>query len=269
MKELNLSRKEVFITSKLWNTYHHPDHVEAACRKTLKDLNVDYLDLYLIHFPIPLKFVPFEKRYPPEWVHDPSSKTQNVMIAEESGVTIAETWAAMESLLKKGLVKNIGVANFPAVLILELLKTAKVLPAMNQVELHPYLSQTRLIDFCKSKGINVTGFSPLGSAGYVEIGMDCNESRGPGLLHEPLIKELAVKYGRSPAQILLRWGVQRGTAVIPKTSSVARMIENRDLYNWDIEEGDMARIFELNKDWRFNDPGEFCKGMGGDYPLYL
>lgn len=161
-----VKRSDLFVTSKLWNTYHRPEHVEAACRKTLADLGLDYLDLYLIHFPIPLKFVPFETRYPPEWTHDPSG--ENVMVPDP--VSISETWSAMESLVEKGLVKDIGVANFNAALILELLKKSKIKPAVNQIELHPHLSQDRLVEFCKAKGIAVTGFSPLGSGSYIELG---------------------------------------------------------------------------------------------------
>lgn len=132
MGKHGIKREDLFVTSKLWNTYHSPEHVEAACRKSLDDLGLDYLDLYLIHFPISLKFVPFEDRYPPEWVHDPSSKTENVMVPAD--VPIADTWRAMESLVAKGLVKNIGVANFNASLLLQLMKTAKIKPAMLQIE---------------------------------------------------------------------------------------------------------------------------------------
>ncbi|GMI45239.1 hypothetical protein TrCOL_g4006 [Triparma columacea] len=262
----NLARSDVFVTSKLWNTYHSPSHVEAACRKTLTDLGLDYLDLYLIHFPIPLKFVPFDKRYPPEWVHDPDSETENVMVPDPTSPTIHETWAAMESLVEKGLVKNIGVANFNAALLLQLMQKATIKPCVNQIELHPRLQQSRLLKFCQDHGVQVTGFSPLGSASYVQIGMD--RGQGTGLLSEPAVVEIAEKYGKSTAQVMLRWGVQRGTAVIPKCSSEERLKENLNVLDFVLDDEDEGKIRELDRNLRYNDPGVFCKDMGGDYPIW-
>ncbi|GMH94562.1 hypothetical protein TL16_g12941 [Triparma laevis f. inornata] len=146
------------------------------------------------------------------------------------------------------------------------MKKSKIKPAVNQIELHPHLSQNRLVEFCKGKGITVTGFSPLGSGSYVELGMD--NGQGIGLLQDPLILSLASKHSKSPAQILLRWGVQRGTAIIPKTSSERRLRENLDLFDFELEEEDVEGIEGLNRNMRYNDPGVFCKGMGGDYPIW-
>ena len=134
----NVTREELWVTSKLWNTYHEPQHVRSACKKTLTDLGLEYLDLYLIHFPISLKYVPFEKRYPPEWFYDPDADNPKMELIE---VSVQSTWQAMESLVEEGLVKNIGLSNFNCQGIRDVLSYARIKPAVLQVELHPYLQQ--------------------------------------------------------------------------------------------------------------------------------
>jgi diketogulonate reductase-like aldo/keto reductase len=188
-----VTRKDLWVTSKLWNTFHRKEHVKMACKKTLEDLGLEYLDLYLIHFPISLKFVPFETRYPPEWVHDPSSSDPRM---EEDLVPMQETWTAMEELVSEGLVKNIGICNMNVALIRQILSYAKVKPAVLQVELHPYNTQTNLLRFCKEKGIQVTGFSNLGAPSYVEIGMAKVEE---SVMGEACVAEIAAKHGKTPA----------------------------------------------------------------------
>lgn len=257
------SRSDLFITSKLWNTYHSKLHVELACRKSIQDLGLDYLDAYLIHFPISQRFVPFEVRYPPEWVYDPSSANP---IIELEKIPIAETWRAMEGLVGKKLVVNIGVCNFTVQSLSDLLSYAEIAPTINQVEIHPYLSQSDLVSYCQAQGIQVTAFSPLGSSSYIELGMD----RGlqSGALENPVVIGIAHTTGKSPAQVLLRWALQRGIAVIPKSSRAERVRENLALFDFELSEEQMTSISALNKNMRFNDPGEFCKGMGGSIPIY-
>lgn len=133
-----VKRDDLWITSKLWNTYHRKEHVRDACLRTLTDLGVDYLDLYLIHFPIALKFVPFEKRYPPDWIYDPDALKPCM---EEDNVPFQETWRALEDLVEEGLVRNIGVSNVGTSLLRDVLNYAKVKPSVLQVEIHPYHSQ--------------------------------------------------------------------------------------------------------------------------------
>ena len=161
-----LERKDIFITSKLWNTYHHPEHVRMACMKSLKDLGLEYFDLYLIHFPFSLKFVPFEERYPPEWLYDPKGKIPRM---EEDPVPIIDTWRAMEALVDEGLVKNIGVCNFGSSLLRDLYNSARIKPSVLQIEIHPYFTQKNLIRYCRKNRIQVTSFSTLGGASYIEL----------------------------------------------------------------------------------------------------
>ncbi len=244
------TREELWITSKLWNTYHDPAHVRAACERSLGDLGLEYLDLYLVHFPIALAFVPFEERYPPGWTFDPDAERPAMRLAP---VPIAETWGAMQELVTAGLVREIGVANFGVALLRELLYSADRPPAMLQVELHPYLAQDRLVRFCRESDIAVTGFSPLGAGSYVELGMAASSE---SVLAEPVVKAIAERHGVTPAQAVLRWGVQRGTAVIPKTSRVERLKENIAL-GFTLTGRDMADLATLDRGRRFNDPGEF------------
>jgi diketogulonate reductase-like aldo/keto reductase len=131
-----VERKDLWITSKLWNTFHRKEHVKEACLKTLKDLGVEYLDLYLIHFPIALKYVPIETRYPPEWIYDPSAKEPRM--EEDEGVSMRETWQAMEELVSEGLVRNIGLCNVGTSMLRDIISYAKVKPSVLQVEMHPY-----------------------------------------------------------------------------------------------------------------------------------
>jgi D-xylose reductase len=229
----------------------------------MKDLGVEYLDLYLIHFPIALKYVDHETRYPAEWVHDPNAP---VKCMEEDNVSIQETWTAMEELVKEGLVKNIGICNMNISLIRDMLNYSTIKPAVLQVELHPYLSQEKLLRFCKEHNIQVTGYSNFGASSYVEIGMatdaDC-------CLIEESVIAIAAKHGKTAGQIALKWACQRGYAIIPKTTKVERMAENRNLFDFELTEEEMKTIGALNKNRRFNDPGNFTEvAFGTFFPIY-
>lgn len=254
------TREKLFVTSKLWNTYHRPEHVLPAAKRSLQDLDLEYLDLYMIHFPISLQFVPFEKRYPPEWLHDPDTDPTLRL----DPVPLRETWNAMEKLVDEGLVRHLGVCNFPVSLLMDLLSYARIKPSVLQVELHPYLQQPRLLEICRREGIAVTAFSPFGAASYVSLNMD----KGDNLLGDPVMSRIAGKHRHTPAQVALRWAVQRGTAVIPKTSRAERLSENMDVFSWELTDEDMKEIEGLDRGKRYNDPGEFCVGMGMSVPIY-
>jgi D-xylose reductase len=255
-------REELWITSKLWNTYHAPEHVRPALERSLQMLQLDYLDLFLIHFPISLAFVPFE-RYPPNWLYEPESSTPHLKPAR---VPIADTWRAMEDLVRAGLVRNIGVSNFGVSLLRDLLSYADIPPAVLQVEMHPYLTQEKLLRFCKESNIAVTAFSPLGAASYYSIGM---AGEGDSALEEAMVRDIAQQHRRSPAQVLLRWGVQRGTVVIPKSTRMERLRENLAVFDFELTDDEMAAISGLNRNRRFNDPGVFCeKAFNTFFPIY-
>ena len=257
------SREQLWITSKLWNTYHHPSHVRPALERTLRDLQVDYLDLYLIHFPITLKYVPIETRYPPGWIFDPSAPKPKM---EVDSVPIAETWGAMEEIHQAGLVRHIGVSNFGCSLIRDLLSTASIRPAVLQVESHPYLTQEKLLRYCQQEQIAYTAFSPLGAGSYIPLGM---ATETDSVLNENLVREIAASHQKTPAQIVLRWGVQRGTAVIPKTSQVSRLVENLSIFDFELSADEMGSLAKLDRNQRFNDPGAFCEpAFGCYYPIY-
>lgn len=222
IEEKVVTREELWITSKLWNTYHRAEHVEPACRKSLDDMQIDYFDLYLIHFPIALKYVPIEERYPPEWIYD--LKADPPTIVEEANAPMHLTWKAMESLVDKALCRNIGVCNFNVQLLSDMLSYAVIPPYLNQIELHPYLTQQVLLDWCEAHSVRVTAFSPLGSPSYVSLGMD--KGLGGGVLEDPVVCEIAAAHGKTSAQVVLRWNIQRGVSVVPKSSKPHRLLEN-------------------------------------------
>ncbi|MHA7820015.1 MAG: aldo/keto reductase [Erythrobacter sp.] len=263
MAEGLVTREELWVTSKLWNTFHAPEHVEEACRKSLADLQLDYLDLYLIHFPIALEYVPIDERYPPEWLHDPDAAKP---VMKRAAVPLHQTWMAMETLVDKGLVNRIGVCNYNSALIHDLMTYARVKPAMLQIEAHPYLAQEKLIRCASSYGIDVTAFSPLGAQSYFELGM---ADAGESLLGAAPVMVAAEAHGKSPAQVLLRWGVQRGTAVVPKTSKPERMRENLAIFDFELSAVEMAAISTLDQNRRFNDPGVFTQtAFNTFHPIY-
>ena len=256
-------REDLWVTSKLWNTYHEPKHVRAACERSLRDLRLDYLDLYLVHFPIALAFVPFDVRYPPEWFNDPKADQPAMKPIK---VPYADTWGAMEDLVRAGLVKRIGVCNLNISALRDVLSYASIRPAVHQIELHPYLAQPRMLRYCAQEQIAVTAFSPLGSPSYESIGMARPDEN---VLKDPALVAIAARHQRTPAQIVLRWGVQRGCAVIPKTQNPARLAENLALFGFALTPDEMASIDRLDRHRRFNDPGHFGeKAFNTFFPIF-
>ncbi len=227
-----VQREDVFITSKLWNTGHARDAVRPACETTLKNLGLKYLDLYLLHWGLATS--------DSHWAVD-----KNGVLALKP-ISIRETWEAMEELVEAGLVKAIGVANFSTAQLIDLLSYAKIRPAMNQIELHPYLQQSRLVEFCQNRGIVVTAYSPLGSPGTQKKGL-------PGVLEDETVKKIARTYHKTPAQILLRWGMQRNTVVIPKSIHLERIQENIDVFDFELSASEMDSIATLERRQRLND----------------
>lgn len=257
------TREDLRITSKLWNTYHSKEHVLPALEKSLADLGLTYLDSYLIHFPIAQPFVPFEERYPPEWVFNPDSTSPEMQTAP---VPLHETWSAMEDLIEKGLVNKIGVCNYNSGLLHDLMSYAKIKPAQLQIESHPYLTQERLIRLATDYGIDVTTFSPLGALSYLELDM---AEQTDSVLTQPVVTAAAQRLNKTPAQIVLRWGVQRGCTIIPKSSNLTRLKENISIFDFELSDEEMTGISNLNINKRFNDPGNFCEAAFNKfYPIY-
>jgi D-xylose reductase len=250
IKDGIVKREELFIVSKLWQSFHDVDRVEPITRKQLGDWGLEYFDLFLIHFPVALEYVDPEVRYPPGWFYDGEKEVR------WSKTTNEQTWGAMEGLVEKGLAKSIGISNFQAQNIYDTLKYAKIRPATLQIEHHPYLQQPDLIRLAKKEGITVTAYSSFGPTGFIETDMDRAKDAAP-LMEHNTIKELADKYGKTPSQILLRWATQRGLAVIPKTSRPAIMAQNLDCTAFDIAEEDVKAIARMDLNLRFNQPNNY------------
>ena len=246
IKEGIVKREDLFLVSKLWNSFHDGDKVEPICKKQLTDWGIDYFDLYIMHFPISLKYVDPKDRYPPGFTYD----GKNVVPGKAS---IQETWTAMESLVDKGLAKSIGISNFNGQLIMDLLRYAKIPPATLQVEHHPYLTQEGLVKLAKDNDIAVTAYSSFGPQSFLELDMQQAKDT-PLLFDNPTVKSIADKHDKTPAQVLLRWATQRDVAVIPKSNNQNRLAQNLDVTSFDLGKDELDNISGLNKNLRFNDP---------------
>lgn len=204
VRESGIPRSEIFVTTKLWNDDMRAGVQREAFEKSLERLQMDYVDLYLLHWPVADCYLP--------------------------------SWHILEELNKKGQAKSIGVSNFQMHHLMDLMAHSERVPVVNQIECHPYLSQKPLRSFCRKTGIQVTAWAPLGRAKVFE---------------DAAIKELAAKYGRTPAQVILRWELQNGIIVIPKSVHRERIIENSKIFDFELMPEDMARMDGLNKDQRF------------------
>ncbi|XP_024402486.1 NADP-dependent D-sorbitol-6-phosphate dehydrogenase isoform X1 [Physcomitrium patens] len=239
-----VKREEMFITTKLWNSDH--GHVREACEDSLKNLQLDYLDLYLVHFPVATR-------------HTGVGTTSSALGDDgvlDIDVTISNetTWHAMEDLVSAGLVKSIGISNFDIFLTRDCLAYSKIKPAVNQIETHPYFQRDSLVKFCFKHGISITAHTPLGGgASNVEW------FGSTSALEDPVLKDIGKKYNKTAAQIALRWGIQRNTVVIPKSNKVERLKENFDVYDFQLSEDDMKTISSLDKKMRTNQPACFWK----------
>ena len=201
-----IAREDLFVTTKLWNTNHRPERVEPAFEASLGRLGTSYADLFLVH--TPFAFQPGD---------EPDPRGADGKVLYDSGVTLLDTWRAMEDLVDAGRCRAIGLSDIGLDKLLPVYESARIKPAVVQVEAHPYLPETELLEFCKGKGIVLLAFAPLG------------HGMRPGLLEDPVISAVAARAGKTPAQVLLAWAIQRGTAVLTTTRTVARARENFDV----------------------------------------
>lgn len=242
-----VKREDLYIVSKLASPFHR--NVEAAIRKTLLDLRLDYLDMYLIHWPVAFHPVPIPegtRGWENEDIGD-SAEGKNI----DPSVSVHETWHGMQEVVRKGLVREIGVSNFPVILLHELLsKQPKIPPVVNQCEMHPYLSQDQLRAYCKARGVKFQAYSPLGSGGYIE-------SDEPNLLEDPILLELAKKHNATSAQIALAWVLQYDTSVVVKSSSLSHQRENMAAASLTLDESDKRKIEGLNRNHRYFRPEDW------------
>ncbi|SIN72543.1 aldo/keto reductase [Algoriphagus halophilus] len=244
-----VEREELFVTSKLWNNSHKYEDVKPALEKTLSDLGLDYVDLYLIHWPISFKRgIGFAKTRDEFYTY--------------LDVPLTQTWEGMQHLKSLGLAKHIGVSNFNQAKLREVMNIGGQKPEMNQVEMHPYLPQKALVQFCRENGILMTAYSPLGSPD------SRNESHknDPVLLKDPVIELIAKKHGASIGQVLIAWSVARDIAVIPKSTNQGRIKENLAAAKLKLDQNDLMELDDIGVDFRFIN-GKFFTGPESPYKL--
>ena len=240
----NVQRQELWITSKLWNDCHEPEEVRPALERTLGDLGLEQLDLYLMHWPVAQR----------RGVAMPSSAADQYGLAQ---VPLAATWAAMEDLVAAGLTRHIGVSNFSRTKLMALAASARIQPEVLQVERHPLLQQNDLLSYCHTSGIQLTAYAPLGAT---------SDTRPPVVLQHPVVVAIAAERQITPAQVLLAWGIGCGTAVIPKSVHPERLAENLAAAAMGLNEDQMTRLVAIDGGQRLID-GRFWCLDGGPYTM--
>jgi alcohol dehydrogenase (NADP+) len=259
VEEKVVPRTDLFVTSKLAAPFHRREHVRLALEKTLRDLRLDYLDLFLIHWPIAFKYVPLPA--------DPNQRGwDNEDIGDSDGganidpdVSVYETWRAMEECVHAGLVRHIGVSNFPVALLHELLSASRIAPAVNQCECHPYLPQHHLVRYCQQRGVHFQAYSPLGSAGYAQT-LDTNGE--PNVLDDPILAAIAKGRNVKPSQVCLAWAVQRNTSVVVKSTNPEHQRDNWQSQAITLTAAEVHRIDSIARRHRFFRPEDWWGSAG-------
>ncbi|XP_046373287.2 1,5-anhydro-D-fructose reductase-like [Haliotis rufescens] len=233
IKDGTVARSDLFVTTKLWDTAHRRGAVTEQLKKALARLSLDYVDLYLIHWPTSFK----------EGDIDFPKDDNDKHIFEFHD--IQDTWKGMEDAKDAGLTKNIGISNFNSKQVQRVIDGARIKPCNIQIEVNPLFSNARLIDFCRERGLTVTAYAPFGSPNR-----PWKKSDDPVLFEQPILKDIAAAKGKSPAQVCLRFLLQRGLVVIPKSVTPSRLKENFQLYDFELSEAEMKQMFSLNRDHR-------------------
>ncbi|KAI7878187.1 Aldo/keto reductase [Lichtheimia hyalospora FSU 10163] len=240
IRESNVPREEVFVTTKLWGTFRKPEHVRPAFERSLKDLQFEYIDMYMLHWPMAWEFHGYE--------HDKLQVKDKDGDLKVLDIPLIDTWREMEKLVKDGLVRNIGVSNCTIPMLEELLKEAEIPPCMNQIEIHPSLPQEEMLKWANEHGIALTAYSPLGNPGFSWFASTGHSKT----LEEPAVLKAAEKYGKTPVQVLINWGVARGYCVIPKSVTPERIKANIEYFKMDPE--DVEEITKIGR----NSPVRTC-----------
>ncbi|XP_064630730.1 aldo-keto reductase family 1 member B1-like [Lineus longissimus] len=227
-------REDLFVTTKLWNNYHRRDLITKVCKGSLEKLGLDYVDLFLVHWPT---------AYVEEKEDLPIGEDGKFIVSTAPNSGILDTWQGMEECVKLKLAKSIGVSNFNSKQIEKILKAAKIKPANLQIEAHPYFGNGKLVKFALDRGITVTAFSPFGSPDR-----DWAKPDDPFILKDEKVKKMAEKYGKTPAQVVLRWNLQRGLIVIPKSVTPSRIDQNIDVFDFKLSADDTKMLNSLHAD---------------------
>ncbi|PYI06985.1 Aldo/keto reductase [Aspergillus sclerotiicarbonarius CBS 121057] len=243
IKKSGVPREDIFLGTKLWCNSYHPDDVEGAVDESLRDLGTGYVDLLLMHYPCTFKRG--AERFPRDG--------QGRMVHGET--TFVDTWRAMERVVETGKVRAIGVSNFSKGEIERLIRESSTVPAVHQMEVHPYLQQKGFNEWLRAQGIHVIQFSPLGNMNdfYRQTGWSKEIAHMMRVIDQPILKEIGEKYGKSPVQVVLAWGINSGRSVIPK-SVIDWQIEENLAADFELQPEDMDRIATLDAQARFNDP---------------
>lgn len=261
-----IKRQDIFVTSKLNNPYHSPEHVQPMLEKSLLDLNLDYVDLYLMHWPTAFVHVPYDPKivgFPQEYEPDQCATVTGVKWEDshwdrtgrwpphlQKGITIHDTWNSMVELSKTGLCRSIGVCNFQVQLLHELTCNTDHMPVVLQAESHPFLQQWGLKKHCKQLGIQFQSYSPLGYGMF-------KQDKEHTVMSHPIIKKIAEKHGKSPAQVALRWATQSGVGTNPLSLVPSEMEQNLDSFSFDLDEEDFKVIAGIDRDFHYLRPQDW------------
>jgi len=242
-----VTREEIFVTTKLW--CYQWEYAEQALNDALKRLNLDYVDLYLVHNPC-VQRPPENEPKTSEEVIEHNKKLTNPTIPKDEKygqMDYVTLWRDLESMVDRKKARSIGLSNFNEFQINRLVQNSRIKPAMLQVETHPWHQQNSLLETCRKYDIKVTAFGPIGAPGRPAT----QNPDLPILLHDEVVTEIANSLNKSPAQILLRFAIQRGIVIIPKSSKRSRIVENGDLYDFELTEDQMQKLYSINKNQRF------------------